>query len=224
MRLLPGFRLDLLTFLVGGALAAGVGCTQNVTPVGGGTTGDETDATSSAGGSGSTSHGTAGAGIGGAGAGGSGTGGVGTTAVAMLDSELPEIGGGGEGTSVGVGGSTNDPNALHVFIADTATLTCGDPWSGPPCELHWAVSFKLDPTQQHPGIFTMEEVFGYSSESGTFYGPGECSGGGGSFWDGQVEITSIDAAGVGFTLSGTEIIGSDAVTDGSYTAPRCPAP
>lgn len=47
---------------------------------------------------------------------------------------------------------------------------------------------------------------------------------GGSYWDGTIEITAIDATHVTFTLAGTSDIFSftpQGNTDGTYTALRC---
>lgn len=52
--------------------------------------------------------------------------------------------------------------------------------------------------------------------------PNECSGGGGSYWDGSITVTAIDATSVSFTLTGTtDTLGYGSTTDGSYVAKRC---
>jgi hypothetical protein len=53
----------------------------------------------------------------------------------------------------------------------------------------------------------------------TFDGSPDCGGGFGSFWDGVVEITSIDATGVSGTFIGTSTLDFDA--NGDFSAVRC---
>jgi len=218
MRYHPAFRFDLRSFLAGSTVLLAVGCTQNVTPVGDGTGGEATSGTTGTaqGGNGGSIEGSGGAGAGmvsSVSTGGSAT----STAIAILESEIPDIGVGGAGEgSTGVGGSNIDPNTLHVFLSDLP-VACQNPYDGPPCGNHWSVSFMLPPGMQHPGTYPMEAVNAYAGI--TFDGSPECGGGGGSFWDGEVQITSIDATGVSATFVGTSTMDFDA--NGSFTAVRC---
>lgn len=218
MRSHPAFGFDLRSFVAGSAVLLGVGCTQNVTPVGDGTGGEATSGTTGTaqGGNGGAIDGTGGAGAGtvsSVSTGGSAT----STAIALLESEMSDIGaGGGDTGSTGVGGSNIDPNTLHVFVNDLP-VACQNPYDGTPCGNHWSVSFMLTPEMQQPGTYSMEAVNGFFGIS--FDGRPDCGGGGGSFWDGEVQIASIDATGVSATFIGTSTLEFDA--NGSFTAVRC---
>jgi hypothetical protein len=220
------FRFDLRTFLAGSAVLFGIGCTQDVTPVGDGTGGEATSGTTGTaqggnGGAGtSTSTSTGGAGTGGSGAGMASsvsTGGSGSAnAIAMLQSEVPEPGaGGGTSGSSGGGGPGPDPNALHIYVGDVP-IDCAAPYELD-CGNHWTVSFILPPALQQPGTYSLEALNATSFV--TLDGSPECGGGGGSFWDGQVQITSIDATGVSGTFIGTSTFDFDA--NGDFSAVRC---
>ena len=195
-------------------------CTQNVDPVGGGTGGSGGDGgqstTSSAGGNGTGNAG----GDGGTGQGGNGTGNAPTydhTGIAMLQSELPQGGTGGGGTSSSQsGGPEPDPNLLHVDISDIA-ISCTDPY-GLECGGHFKVSFALPVELQHAGVYDMQVVDGFFLVTDD-QDPVDCGGGGGSFWDGQVEITSIDDQQVVGSFIGTDTFDFD--VNGTFVAVRC---
>src|SRR5262249_30882541 len=143
----------------------------------------------------------------------SGTGGSGGyNAIAMLTSELPPPGTGGGGTTSSVAtGPGPDPNQLSVFVTFPGQ-NCADPFlSSLGCsELTWGVVFDLTPAQQVPGTYSMQEVNGYFFESYPNPTPNQCSGGGGSFVNGTVQITRVNGQEVRFTLSGTETSEFDA--------------
>jgi hypothetical protein len=141
----------------------------------------------------------------------------------MLQSEIPPIDGtgGGNSTSVGVGGGGPDPNSVVVFLSN-ATATCEDPFGSShycEAELHWTVSFDIPPELQAPGTYNLQDLNAFASFDGSNGSPDDCFGGGGSFWDGQVVITAIDAQTVNGTLIGTDTYEFDA--NGDFAAPRC---
>ena len=193
-------------------------CTQNVDPVGGGTGGD--------GGAGSgTTASTGATNAGGASQGGSSQGGetgeggsqlVSANAIAMLQSELPDVGSGGGSSSVATGPEP-DPNTLHVDISDIP-IECAMPY-GLDCGGHWKVSFALPVELQHPGIYPLEQINGFFMVAGD-EDPVDCSGGGGSWWDGTVEITEINDQHVVGTFSNTSTFDFD-INGTTFDAARC---
>jgi hypothetical protein len=140
-------------------------------------------------------------------------------AIAMLYSELPSFDGGGEGTSVASTGSgpSIDPNTLEIFVGGQP-IACGAPY-GLDCGNQWTVSFSLPPAYQVPGVYTMQEVNGFASETGPGGGE-ECWFGGGSFWDGTVEIFSIDEQQIVGRFTGTSGL-FEFNADGDFIAARC---
>ncbi len=136
------------------------------------------------------------------------------TALALLASQMPWY---------GDIGSDVDPNMLYLIVGKHGS-TCSDPYGSYECgsELKWFASIGLPPDLQKSGVISLAEPGLISSFSVT--GPadefGSCWGGGGSFMDGTIEITSIDDTQVSFVLANTSDFDFDA--DGSYTAARCP--
>ena len=73
---------------------------------------------------------------------------------------------------------------------------------------------------QAVGTYPLTNIATFSSSGPDAYG--NCTQGQGSYWSGTVEIVSIDAAQVVFTLAGTDQHFISAGTaDGTYVAPRC---
>jgi hypothetical protein len=147
-------------------------------------------------------------------------------AIAMLQSQIPPVVGGftsGAGAVTSTGSGTGvDPNSLVLFVSNTAQ-SCGDPYqtAGGCATATHQVIITLAPASQAVGTYLLDQS-AYMSESEPG-GNGTCSGGGGSYWDGTIQVTAIDATHVDFTLAGTaQIIGSGGTSDGSYTAKRCP--
>lgn len=233
------FAASMVSVLAALALLAGCGSkvASGGSGAGGGGGGDEASGTTTgdpgAGGSagettgvpgtGGSSPGTGGAtpGTGGStpGTGGS-TPGQASEAIAMLFSEIPfddDPTGTGSTSSSGSGPGI-DPNTIVVWIADTP-VACNDPFANQGCGSHWKVSFDIPPAMQKPGTYSLEELDGFASVTGPAEEDGECAGGGGSFWDGVVEITSIDDEQIEGKLSGTSVFEFDA--NGPFTALRC---
>jgi hypothetical protein len=140
-------------------------------------------------------------------------------AIAMLRSELPppdvdvETGGVTSG-----GGPALDPNTLMIFLGDT-TQRCNDPFVGS-CTQQFQVGIQLPTSLQAVGTYPLQDHAYFSVSLGG--DPGECSGGGGTYWDGTIDVTAIDATQVTFTLAGTgNLFGYPGNADGTYTAKRC---
>lgn len=153
-------------------------------------------------------------------------------AVALLASQLypggedssSSVGSSGSSGSSSSGGGGLDPNTLFLRIAGGG-LSCAAPQPSYGCD-SWSVSIAVPPALQKPGILTLDDpglntVFFESGEDED--GVGFCPGGGGSYFEGTLEIQNINAQHVVFRLDGTSpffFSGDDA--DGLYVAPRCP--
>ncbi|WP_437523084.1 hypothetical protein WME79_33295 [Sorangium sp. So ce726] len=132
---------------------------------------------------------------------------------------------GGSTGSGGGDGPALDPNDLFLHASDLG-VSCGSPTTRLTCGGHWELSLALPSAYQQVGVYDLEDpaliAYSYMSETGEPNSPrpDDCSGGGGSFGPGTLEILSIDEAEVRFRLT----MGSPWDTDpsGEYTAPRCP--
>jgi len=147
--------------------------------------------------------------------------GGGGPAIALRYAEFPPIGGGGgssTSSSSGGGGGT-DPDTLFLIFGSGAKL-CTDPYAMPCGE--WGVSIGIPPAYQKPGTYSLGPgtLLSSAHTRGPDEGGGNCSFGGGSFFDGTIEIESIDANQVVFNLAGTSTLLVTA--DGHYAATRCP--
>ncbi len=182
------------------------------TVVGGGSGGNATTASSGT------------AGSGGNGAGGAGTAGGNpgsSNTIAMLYSEMqspPNP----TGTTVAAssGGGGPDANTLFISISDTPEI-CTDPYAAEPCGNHYRISIGIPVALQKVGIIALNDMSIISSFSwaGIEDVPGQCPGGGGSFFDGELEITAIDQTHVQGILTNTATFDFDA--NGVFDAPRC---
>ena len=156
--------------------------------------------------------------------GGNGGGGVaggnpgGPNAIAMLYSELSS-GPNPTGTSTATGGGP-DPSTLYIAISNTPEV-CADPYAAEPCGDHYRVSFGIPVALQKVGVIALNDpsIIAYASVTGTLDASGQCSGGGGSFWDGTLEITAIDGNHVAGILSNTSTFDFNA--NGPFDAARC---
>jgi hypothetical protein len=148
-------------------------------------------------------------------------------AIALRYSETPGNNLGSSNAScTSVGGPFIDPDTLMLYISNL-DQSCVDPFhSALGCITpRYQVAIQLPLNLQTVGVTPLEGLATLTlstSGPGSFTGPGSCGGGGGSYWDGTINITSIDASGVTFTLSGTADTGMALGNlDGTYTAPRC---
>lgn len=99
--------------------------------------------------------------------------------------------------------------------------TCADPSPGGDCSAAVQnVSIHLPASMQAPGVYALDGIATFSvSAPGQL---GECSGGGGSYWGGSIEVLAIDGAEVSFILSGTDdFLFPSGNANGSYVAPLC---
>lgn len=222
-------RLAVLAVLAAsGALLAA--CDAN--PIGGGTSGtggsggDDVSSVSttvqgggSPVGTSSSSQGTGGAGTGGADAVG---GGAASDSVALYGDEIPESDGGDTGSTGVGGGSGFEDDRLYLFVSDAPTA-CDDPFfvdeSCPEQEFRAVIG--LPPEYQTPGVYDLDDpaIISNFSEWGPSDG-GECQGGGGSFWDGTIEVIAIESDRVRVVLAGT----SPENLDGAHAVYFCNAP
>jgi hypothetical protein len=156
--------------------------------------------------------------------GGNGGGGVaggnpgGPNAIAMLYSELSS-GPNPAGTTTAAGGGP-DPNTLYIAISNTPEI-CADPFVAEECGEHFRVSFGIPVALQKVGVIQLNDptIIANSSYSGMADASGQCPFGGGSFWDGTLEITAIDGNHVAGILSNTSTFDFDA--NGPFDAARC---
>ncbi len=151
------------------------------------------------------------------------------TAIALLASQINASSGAGGGSSTATTGSGGgvDPNTLYVMIGSPAPV-CSDPFGASAQCGTYAITIGIPPQLQQPGTLNLSDTALIStfSETGTSSTAGVCPGGGGSFVDGTIDIVSIDATQVVFTLTGTMMFAGEGIPDevanGTYTASRCP--
>jgi hypothetical protein len=126
--------------------------------------------------------------------------------------------GSGTGTTT-TGGTPIDPDTPYVFIS-TPGPTCQDPMATQPCGA-WRVGIGIPRALFQPGTLQLNDsrLISYMSSRGTDRGGGDCSGGGGSFFDGTLEIVDIGATTVNIRLANT--LKLDFNADGAYAAKNC---
>ncbi|WP_437963503.1 hypothetical protein WMF04_27675 [Sorangium sp. So ce260] len=141
-------------------------------------------------------------------------------AIALLRSQLPDTSGSSGSESTGSGEPALDPNDLFIIIGNRE-LSCADPSFHFICG-KWEVSISIPPALQVPGVIPLDTpgLGAYASVAGPDRGGGDCYGGGGSFFDGTIEIVSIDAEKVVVRFEDTSTFDFDA--NGEHTALRCP--
>lgn len=142
-------------------------------------------------------------------------------AIAMLYSQIPPPGGGSSGESSSVAsGNPVDPSTLYIFLGNHA-IACNDPYGDVTCS-EWDVTIGIPTSLQKPGVIKLDnpEIISNFSVNLDPDASGMCGGGGGSFWDGTLEIVSIDDAQVVGKLENTATFDFDA--NGDFTALRCP--
>jgi hypothetical protein len=127
---------------------------------------------------------------------------------------------GTSGTSVATttGGAGIDPDTQYITLG-TEPTSCMHPYITGKCGF-WQVSIAIPPSMFKPNTYSLSCLNAYFSAQGPDRGGGDCSGGGGSFFDGTIEILSVDATHVVFRLVNTQKFDFNA--DGYYDLPRCP--
>lgn len=153
----------------------------------------------------------------GVGGGPAGEGGYGTSDVGV------GVGGGssgegGYGSGVGGGSPGWDPDTLILFISNDL-VECVDPFgSADDCgERQVKAIINLPPAYQQVGVYSLsdEALNAFFSET---QGDGNiCEGGGGSFWDGTLEVLEVNDSFIRVQLAGT----SPADLDGIHDVLRC---
>jgi len=137
----------------------------------------------------------------------------------MLDSSVPSS----VNTSQWLrAGQTLDPSTLVIAVDDLGDESCASPAFDEPVGANYALAVIGLPTAlQTPGTYTFPSapLIGWGSE---WLGDGMGNGGGGSFplQAGSIQVISIDASSVVFTLSGMP--DQLSALDGQHTAVRCP--
>lgn len=164
---------------------------------------------------------------GGGGSGGNGNGGGGTAggspggsnAIAMLYGELQSSNPSGTTVASSSGGGP-DANMLYIAISNTPE-NCNDPFEAEPCGDNYRVAIGIPVDLQKVGIIPLNDptIISNFSWSGAADATGQCAGGGGSFFDGELEITAIDGGHVAGILTNTSTFDFDA--NGAFDAPRC---
>jgi hypothetical protein len=113
-------------------------------------------------------------------------------------------------------GSQSDPNDLMIFLG-SQLQSCEDPYASDCSQPYWRVTIVLPPEVQQIGTYSLNGLATFTETEGC-----DAGFGGGSFWDGTIQITSIDGGEIEFTLAGTnDFFFVEANADGSYSAPRC---
>lgn len=146
------------------------------------------------------------------------------SAIALLRSQLFPVDEGDTGGSTSSGGAelNVDSNTLLLMVGNQPPI-CADPHAPVLCG-SFLVYIDIPPALQQPGAVIPLSTLELRS---SFYvrGPDEeawdCWMGAGHFFDGTIEIVSIDSESVVFTLQDTYST-QEINADGTYTAPRCP--
>ena len=122
--------------------------------------------------------------------------------------------GSGPTTSVS-SGIPHDYDTLVILLSNQPQA-CEDPFATDCTSLSWQISIRLPTEIQAVGTYALTGL-------ASFYESDSCNGGGGgSFWEGTIQVTNIDDTQVDFILSGTsDFFFSPGNADGTYSAPRC---
>ncbi len=113
-------------------------------------------------------------------------------------------------------GSQYDPNDLMIFLG-SQLQSCEDPYASDCSQPYWRVAIVLPPEVQQIGTYSLNGLATFTETEAC-----DAGFGGGSFWDGTIQITSIDAGEIEFTLAGTnDFFFVEDNADGTYSAPRC---
>ena len=129
------------------------------------------------------------------------------------------------GSSSSSGGEGLDPNDLFLRVSDLG-VSCGSPTVDLLCGGHYHLTLVVPPALQQVGVYDLEDpllsMYSSMTETGDPYSPqpDDCSWGGGSVGPGTLEILSLDANEVHFTVTlGPSFWATD--PSGQYVAPRC---
>jgi hypothetical protein len=139
--------------------------------------------------------------------------------IAIRYADLPPPSSGSSGSTGSGGGTPIDPERIYITLGSQKPR-CEAPFEGGGCG-SWKVAFGLPPELLKPGVIELADprLNSYSSSSGPDRGGGDCSGGAGSFFDGTVEIVSVDDEKIVIRLADTWTYDFDA--NGEHTIDRC---
>jgi hypothetical protein len=134
----------------------------------------------------------------------------------LPDPSIPPTGGSSATTG---GGPAIDPNTPFVVIGSNSP-TCLNPWGQLVCAT-WRVMIGIPNDLFKPGVLSLSDtrIMSSASSQGIDRGAGDCSGGGGSYSQGSIEILSVDASTAKVRLSDTFKFDFDA--DGDYDVAIC---
>jgi hypothetical protein len=121
---------------------------------------------------------------------------------------------------VGTGGeSTIDQQTMNITLGSQKPL-CEAPFAISGCG-QWKVNVGIPPELLVPGVLELGDsrLVSFASYFGPDRGDGTCHAGAGSYFDGTIEIVSIDAERIVVRLSDTWT--SDFDANGEHTAERC---
>jgi hypothetical protein len=139
-----------------------------------------------------------------------------TPAIAILGANLPAVDGGVDG------GATPDPTALYVILG-APLATCQDPLPNIDCQNTWRMVFSLPASLQHPGTIELTDpaIAATAARSGDPASP-PCATLRAPFTPGTVQIDSIDATGISFSVYQAHFPHPGIDADGLYAASICP--
>jgi hypothetical protein len=130
----------------------------------------------------------------------------------------PTTTGSGPATATVGTGTPHDPATLVIFLGSELQSCAAPGISECDADGTWDVTILLPPQLQTPGTYPLENL-------ASWFEQGPCDrggGGGGSYWDGTIQVTAVSAGEIAFTLSGTgSFFFVQGNADGSYVAPRC---
>lgn len=124
------------------------------------------------------------------------------------------------GTSGVTSGGGGVGEALEIVIGvPLDASTCAPPPAVAECGA-WQVELRIPDSLVREGlVMSLEDANGFMTMTGENEGAEDCWWGGGSFWDGDLEILSITDDAIEIELRNTLAIDFDA--DGRYLARRC---
>ena len=142
-------------------------------------------------------------------------------AIALRYADFPPPSSGSSGGTGGAGGFEIDPNTLYVMIGSSTPL-CDDPFAYAGCG-SWKVSIGIPPELVKPGLLKLDDprLISSFSSSGPDRGGGDCSGGGGSFVEGTIEIVALSMSGQTLEVRLADTWTFDYDVNGTYTAAFC---
>lgn len=129
----------------------------------------------------------------------------------------------GSSVSASTGGGPAPDDLLLVVTSESGAkiLTCNNSPFGDTCpQASWSVYVNLPLPLQKPGTYSMQDLGATFSETQAAYDDGTCAGGGGSFFDGTLQVVSIEDSQVVVTLDGVSSLQGSAVA-GTYAMPIC---